>query len=767
MLLRFKLDKEGFRFTNPADLITARSIDYIKCKFEIDDDGAWESADAIIAVFKSPTYNKHAEILLDSFGCCYIDPEVYKHGGTIQVKLIGDRYLNEEVISSTTVTSVLEFTINENIIIPVTTPSIYSVMIADLEQSKEAVDQLIAEVAYKLAHDGFKGIGIQHISFNLDGTLTITLTDGTSFNSIYSLKGEKGEPGVYIGTEEPTDPDVSVWINPDGGPTMEPLFSLLETLFEEHPEYAVQDNSVTEVKLVNGAVTVNKLANEAVTENKIADEAVTSKKLSGIPFYNVTDYGVLPDNGDVYSELHDLIAETVYDTGGIVYFPAGKYTLSYTIFIPENTMFIGDGESTEIYFDETDRAFGVGLSNAGSNVTIKNMKVSQLTNNIPFTTGAQPGCIGFSDIAKEQAIAEKYSHSFARADAYNLTAENLVFDGFYPIQTENSATGEIRNVTYRNLYCPDGCVSVTASPACIYNVLMENVTCDLLRISANQENGKLRNVMMDNIECSNFYIRNLYETDSKIIINNLRQTMNARNNTFMTVGDAGYVSANVIFRGCVFNALSEEIYGIHEYAGKREYYNCKFNMYQRIVTRGSGLVDTDNYDIVEGCILNVVDFANTNGLILGYGKNNIVNAPDLKYCIWGDAHRSLNIIAGTNVSTNTHPARIIVEGSTIRLSCFMVITNTNLLAKLPQKFSTLPIADNAYPVTIWDISNNTARINTFAKVDSVEENDETFIVFKVNEAGLAGSTSYNRVLIETVIELTRIPTPTEVFNLLG
>lgn len=32
-----------------------------------------------------------------------------------------------------------------------------------------------------------------------------------------SLKGEDGNPGVYVGTEEPTDPDVSVWVNPDGG----------------------------------------------------------------------------------------------------------------------------------------------------------------------------------------------------------------------------------------------------------------------------------------------------------------------------------------------------------------------------------------------------------------------------------------------------------------------------------------------------------------------------------------------------------------------
>lgn len=30
------------------------------------------------------------------------------------------------------------------------------------------------------------------------------------------VRGPKGEPGVYYGTEEPTDPDITVWINPDG-----------------------------------------------------------------------------------------------------------------------------------------------------------------------------------------------------------------------------------------------------------------------------------------------------------------------------------------------------------------------------------------------------------------------------------------------------------------------------------------------------------------------------------------------------------------------
>lgn len=31
------------------------------------------------------------------------------------------------------------------------------------------------------------------------------------------IKGETGSSGVYVGTDEPTDPNVNVWIDPDGG----------------------------------------------------------------------------------------------------------------------------------------------------------------------------------------------------------------------------------------------------------------------------------------------------------------------------------------------------------------------------------------------------------------------------------------------------------------------------------------------------------------------------------------------------------------------
>ena len=33
--------------------------------------------------------------------------------------------------------------------------------------------------------------------------------------------GAKGEPGVYVGTEEPTDDEMLIWINPEGGASTE------------------------------------------------------------------------------------------------------------------------------------------------------------------------------------------------------------------------------------------------------------------------------------------------------------------------------------------------------------------------------------------------------------------------------------------------------------------------------------------------------------------------------------------------------------------
>ena len=202
MLIRFRIDESGFRCVDAPVLANATEIDYIKCHFEFKSE-AWKNVQAVLAIFKSATYNKTSEILLDSNGDCYIDPEVYKRGGTIQCKVFGDKYHSDSVNSSSSITEVVEFYINENLTLPTPIPSKYDAFLAEYLRAREVLENVITEVETKLENgefDGDPGIGISSVVYNSDGTLTITLSDGSSFVSGYSMKGEQGADGVGIST---------------------------------------------------------------------------------------------------------------------------------------------------------------------------------------------------------------------------------------------------------------------------------------------------------------------------------------------------------------------------------------------------------------------------------------------------------------------------------------------------------------------------------------------------------------------------------------
>ena len=56
---------------------------------------------------------------------------------------------------------------------------------------------------------------------------------------IQGIKGETGESGVYLGSEEPTDEDINVWINPNGTPEISAenlIFSDNKTLQEKYDD---------------------------------------------------------------------------------------------------------------------------------------------------------------------------------------------------------------------------------------------------------------------------------------------------------------------------------------------------------------------------------------------------------------------------------------------------------------------------------------------------------------------------------------------------
>jgi hypothetical protein len=74
-----------------------------------------------------------------------------------------------------------------------------------------AISTALAQAKSSGEFDGEDGMSATH---KWNGTvLTVTSASGTSSAD---LKGSKGDSGVYMGSVEPTDPNVVVWVNPDG-----------------------------------------------------------------------------------------------------------------------------------------------------------------------------------------------------------------------------------------------------------------------------------------------------------------------------------------------------------------------------------------------------------------------------------------------------------------------------------------------------------------------------------------------------------------------
>lgn len=198
MLLNFILDNDSFRILNPAEIEFATSVNYIKCHFNIKASD-WQDVDAIAAIFKSATYNKYYEVMLDSNNNCYVDPEVYKRGGTVQVKLAADKYLSDSIHSTTHMTSILEFKVNEAISVPTRIPSTHDVFVAEFERVAQSIEDALDDLATRLANhefDGERGVGIESASFSPTGYLTLLFSDGESTTSNISLIGPQGPQGI-------------------------------------------------------------------------------------------------------------------------------------------------------------------------------------------------------------------------------------------------------------------------------------------------------------------------------------------------------------------------------------------------------------------------------------------------------------------------------------------------------------------------------------------------------------------------------------------
>ncbi len=191
MLLKFQLDDSEFRIVNPDDVNVQASLDYIRCHFDIKS-SMWSGMDALCAVFKNLTFNKYDQVMLDSNHNCYINPDLFRRGGTIDVKLVGDKYLSDGVRSTTHQTGIVVLRINDGVVIPVRVPDKYDVFLAEYEIASQNVQNVIDDLTTKVA-DGFfngeDGVSITNITYASDGKVTVFLSDGSSFTSADSMRG--------------------------------------------------------------------------------------------------------------------------------------------------------------------------------------------------------------------------------------------------------------------------------------------------------------------------------------------------------------------------------------------------------------------------------------------------------------------------------------------------------------------------------------------------------------------------------------------------
>ena len=503
---------------------------------------------------------------------------------------------------------------------------------------------------------------------------------------------------------------------------------------------------------------INEAVNKYIEEHpdyNVQDESITSKKLfkESIPFYNVADYGIMPDSGDVYLKLHDLIKTKVYHTGGILYFPKGKYTVSYTLFIPENTVVMGEGKNTEIYFDESDTEFGTCLCNAGSDVTIRDITISQASTGI-FSDGPQPGCIGFTNISHLQCQEEPYSHNFIRqSKVANLTAENVYFKGFYAIQTEGGTGSTITNIVYRNLESA-GCVSLAvASGTAVENMLMDNIKCDLLRII---NEGTALNVSINNVILNSLTVEN--EANEDIVLNNVLGTGNDKHNTYLSNTSSHALIGNVTIQNSLFygNATYNTLFNV--YTGIRHWTNVTIicTASERALIRLSALSETTNYEVMQNCNWTCATDSEIITTVFGYGQNNVFSGYANVF-LWGQSIRKKNLSSAT---TYTYDNYLYANNDTVEIQLLVVPDTTDMpnIFTMPEGID-LPFDNTSgyVQITLWDHEHRDEAVISWGKID----NNKIVITDSTYTSSLG---DFDRALVKQELRLTRTPTMEELYN---
>ena len=201
-----------------------------------------------------------------------------------------------------------------------------------------------------------------------------------------------------------------------------------------------------------------------------------------VPFDNVVNAMALglADTSDMYDKAFDILHLML--PGMSLYFPAGNYTLSDTLFIPNGVTVCGDGPDSVIYFTGEYGYYGGGMVAGSGDAGFRKLKLNHQETQSTIIQASMLGAVGFSCI-DFSLWAIKHQQAPVSSSAVNSVsgyfAEDLYSDSNYIVQCEAGSGKTISNVRYRNINAPRAKVSFGGAGT-VNHMTMENIRANLV-----------------------------------------------------------------------------------------------------------------------------------------------------------------------------------------------------------------------------------------------------------------------------------------------
>ena len=228
---------------------------------------------------------------------------------------------------------------------------------------------------------------------------------------------------------------------------------------------------------------VNKKLDEMVEDGTL--ESIVVRYFKYKTYYNALDYGIVGDDStDNKEKIQELINRVKQDGGGTIYFPAGKYRFSDTIYIPSYISILGDGYSTVLYGVTPNPYLRCYIAVCGSHIVIDNIHIEYVDGMRNFTDT-------IADIVGIKVINNTYNSLIngqynVYEDHFNIDLINLYSTTSYFIEVENHKSPTIaytiQGVTISNCWGEASVISLKSNSNLGINYCaMSDLNCGLLR----------------------------------------------------------------------------------------------------------------------------------------------------------------------------------------------------------------------------------------------------------------------------------------------